>query len=157
MHAPADAGNHARAEHDVRVDPFATQIQKPVPKTLIFRDIMRAGHLERQRLCRRQDLDLVDHDLDVAGREGGIDILFRAGEDAAGDAEHALQPDRFRGLEGARLGHEDALRHAIVIAHIDEQQLSMVPLAIHPSRETNRAANVLGRQRGAGVRAIRIT
>ena len=156
LHAPPDAGNHARAEHDVRVDLFAAQIQKPVAKTLLFRDLVGARDLERQRFCRRQYLDLVDHDLDVAGREGGIDVLLRAGDDPASDADHALEPDPFGDLECAGFGHEDALRHAVVVAQIDEQQLPMVPLAIHPSGKANGPADVLGRQRGAGVSAIRI-
>jgi hypothetical protein len=53
LHATPDAGDHARAEHDVPVDLFAAQIEEPVPEALLFRDVVGSRNLERQRFCRR--------------------------------------------------------------------------------------------------------
>ena len=70
----------------LRVQLFAPEIQEAIAKTLLFRDLLRAGDLERQRLGGRQHLDAVDDDLDEAGRQRGIDVLVGAGDHAAGDA-----------------------------------------------------------------------
>src|SRR5439155_9672983 len=109
LHAAPDGGNHARAEHDVRVDLFAAQIKEPVAEALLFRDVVGPRNLERQRFGGRQDVDLVDYDLDLPGGESGIDVLLRAGDDAACDGDHAFEPDGLGEGEGARFGHEDAL------------------------------------------------
>ena len=65
-HPPADAGNHLRPQDDVRVDLLAAKIEEPVPQPLLFGNLLRACHLERQRLGRREDFERVDVDLDPA-------------------------------------------------------------------------------------------
>ncbi len=42
VHAPADARDHLRAQHDVRVQLLAAQIEEAVAQPLLFRDLLRA-------------------------------------------------------------------------------------------------------------------
>ena len=74
-HAPPDARDHLRAQHDVAVDLVAAQIEEAVAEPLIFGNVLRARHLKRQRLGRRQHLEPIGDDLDAPGRQRRIDVL----------------------------------------------------------------------------------
>ena len=97
---------------------------------------------------------MIDDDLDGAGRQRGIDVLGRSGRDASFDGDHALEPDRLGDRERLRVGREHALRDAVVIPQVDEQQLAMIALAIDPAGQAHRLADVLGPKRAAGVRPV---
>ena len=49
---------------------------------------------------------------------------------------------------------DHALGDAVMVAQIDEQQLAVVALAVHPARQPGRAAGVGGAERAAGMGAI---
>ena len=51
---------------------------------------------------------------------------------------------------------DDALGDAVVIAQVDEQQVAVVALAMHPAGQANLRAGVGETQGAAGVRAIRM-
>ncbi len=155
MHAAPDARNHFRAQHDVGVQLLPAQIQEAIAQSLLFRNVLAAGDLKRQRLGGRQHVDLVDDDLELAGRQRRIDVLVRAGDDTAGDGNHAFEPGRFGDRERARVRREHTLRDAVVIAQVDEQQLSVIPLAVHPSCETDGLSYVLFPEHPAVVCAVR--
>ena len=55
-HAPADAGDHVRAQHDVGVQPLAPEIEEAVAEADVLRIIGLARHRQRQ-LLRRLGLD----------------------------------------------------------------------------------------------------
>jgi hypothetical protein len=48
------------------------------------------------------------------------------------------------------------LRDAVVVAQVDEQEGSMIPLAMHPARQLDGLADVFGTKDGAGVRTIAV-
>ena len=62
--------------------------------------------------------------------------------------------DGFGGLERVRVGREHALRHAVVIAQIDEQQIAVVALAMHPAGNPDLLSDVLGAELVVLVRAV---
>jgi hypothetical protein len=121
---------------------------------LLFGDFLRAGHLEWQRLGRRQHIDVIDHDLDGAGRQRRVDVLRRARRDAPFDGNHALEPYGFGDRERLRIGRKYALRNTVVIPQVDEQQLAVIPLAVDPARQRRALPDVLGTKRVAGVRPV---
>ena len=132
----------------------APQIEEPVPQPLLFGNLLRAGHLKRQRLGGRQHLEPIGHHLDAPGRQRRIDVLVGAGDDLARHADHALQLHGLGGLERVGVGREHDLRHAVVIAQVDEQQMAVVALAVHPAGDADVLPHVLGPQLVVRVRAV---
>jgi hypothetical protein len=65
-----------RAGHDVLVQRFAAQIEEAVFQAHVFRIIRLAEDRQRQFARLRQDFDLACEDLDLAGRQVGVDGLF---------------------------------------------------------------------------------
>ena len=72
----------------------------------------------------------------------------------ARDRQHALQAHALGRAEERLLGLEHDLGDAVVIAQIDEQQLAVVPLAVHPAGQPHALPDVRGVQLAAGVGAI---
>ncbi len=77
-----------------------------------------------------------------AGRLLGVDRLGRAGLHLAIDADHPLRAHRFGQLERRGIGVDHQLRHAVVVAQIDEQQAAVVAHAVHPARKPHIIAHV---------------
>ena len=88
---------------------------------------------ERQRLGRALNFDALDLELDLAGRQLRVDRVVGALHHRAGDGDDVLEPLRVDVLE-QRVRHvDDALRHAVMVAQIDEQKLAVVALAVDPA------------------------
>ena len=81
-------------------------------------------------------------------------------------ARTVLDAQPFSRMLGARLTHigddgvtlavdvRDDLRHAVMIAQIDEQHAAMIALAVHPARKTDGLADIGGAELGAVMGAI---
>ena len=52
------------------------------------------------------------------------------------------------------VGREHALRDAVVIAEIDEQQLAVIALAVDPPCQAHGLTHLFGTEHGAGVGPI---
>ena len=141
-HAPADAGDHPGAQQDVAVDALAAQIEEAVGEPQILAGILIAVDLERQHLGRGLQLIGLDAQLDLAGRKLRIDRLGRARHEPAGEGDDAFHPHRFDLAEERARGIDDALRDAVVIAQVDEQQIAVIALAVDPAGEAHRAAGI---------------
>ena len=133
-HAPADRGDDLRAQHDVRMHMLAPQIEEAIGEPHVLGIVGVAVDRERQRLGDRLHRQFGDHQLDLAGRQLRIDRVGRAGDDLAGDGDDAFEPQRVDRGEERRRHVDDALRDAVMIAQIDEQQLAVVALAVDPAR-----------------------
>ena len=158
LHPLPDARDDARPQHDVRVRLLAAQIEKAVAQALLFGNLLRAGHLERQRLGRPTARRAVRRP-PRRGRSASAGLTFSASRPTT-RARHADDASRARGVDAAsnaaRLRREHALRDAVVIAQIDEQQMAVVALAMDPAGQPDRLADVVGAQHPAGVRAVRV-
>ncbi len=119
-HARADRGRDREPLHDVLVQGLAPQIEKAVLQAQIFRVVGLAEHRDRQLLCRREHLDLGREQLDLAGRELGVDSALGARAHAAVDADYPLRAHRLRRLERRAVGIGHDLRDAVVVAQVDE-------------------------------------
>ena len=87
--------------------------------------------VERERISQ-----LVDLQLDLAGRHRRVDRLGRAPHDRAARLEHELVADAVRdlGRAGRVLGVDDELDDAALVAEVDEDEAAVVAARRRPSR-----------------------
>ncbi len=144
----------SRAQHDIGVHPLAPEVEKAVREAHLLRVLGVAVDRERQRLGGRQQFVGVDDQLDFAGRQVRVDRLRRPLDDRAGERHDAFEPQPVH-LGKQRRRHVDhALRDAVMVAQIDEQQLAVVALAVHPAGEAGRHARVVEAKGAASMGAI---
>ena len=155
VHAPPDARDHLRTQHDVRVDLVAAQIEEPVAKPLLLRECP---------ACRRPETaasrpSTAPRALSAATSTrpvGSAGLTFSSVRPTTVPATLMTLSSRTASAaaNAARVRREHALRDAVVIAQVDEQELAVIALAMHPAGELHRLADVLGAQHGTGVRTI---
>ena len=136
FHDAPDDRDHLRAEAEVPLQPLAPQVEPAVPDAERLVDVLLV-ELERERRARREDLQLVDLELDLAGRDVRIHVLRRARRHLAGCAEDELVADVVGrlGRLGRALGVDDELADARRVAQVDEHEPAVVAAARHPARE----------------------
>ena len=154
LHALAHRIDDLAAGHDVLVELLTTKVEETVLKPYIFRIFLLAEHRQRQFAGRTQHLDLGDEKLDRAGRQIRVLGAFGAAAHLAVDPHHPLRAQLFGVLEGRRIRVRDALRQAVMVAQVDEQQPAMVADAMAPAGQTNVLADVAVAERAAGVGAV---
>ena len=154
LHAPADARDHARAQQDVLLHRLAPQVEEAKAQAGVLRIVALGVDLERQLLRRGLDDQGVGDHLDLAGRQVGVDRIGAARDQVAGHGEHALQAHVLRVRKERMLGLKHDLGDAVVVAQIDEQQLPVIALAVHPAGQAHRLADLVGAQLAAVVGAI---
>src|SRR5207244_13446291 len=69
------------------MDLLAAEVEEAIAQPLLLGNLLRARHLERQRLGDGQDLDRLDVDFDQSRRKVRVRVLFRA-------ADHLAPHDR---------------------------------------------------------------
>ena len=154
LHARTQRIDDAPAQHDVGVQLLAPEIEKAIfqPGVLWVRLI--AENRQRQVAGRAEHLDLARVDLDIAGRH--IRVFRARGTPAhvSVDPDDELRAQPLRVAERRRIGIDDALRPAVMVAQIDEQNAAVIADAVTPAGKTDRLA-LLGEAEGAAiVRAI---
>ena len=110
--------------------------------------------LEGRRLGGVEDLDLVDQDLDLAGRELGVVHPLGALAHGARDLDRPLGADGLRSVEGLTAGVlrvKGDLRHAVAVAQVDEDEAAVVAAVPDPAGERHGLADVLAAQLAAGM------
>ena len=136
------------------MDALAPQIEEAVAQAGFLAGILVARHLQRQHVGGRFHLETIDTDLDIAGRQLGVDRLGIALHDAAGDDHHAFRTHRLDRLEHRRIGVDDALGDTVMVAQIDEDELPVIALSVHPAGQADGVADILGTKLGAGMGTI---
>ena len=142
------------ALHDVGVQPVAPQIEEAVLEPDLLRILLVAEHRHRQFVGGAQHLDLVDVDLDRAGRQFGVLGAGRAAAHLAVDPHHPFGAQLLDLLErrAVRVGHH--LAQAVMVAQVDEQHAAVIAHAMHPAGQPNVLADVAVAERAAGVGAV---
>ena len=154
LHARAQGIDDAPAQHDVGVQLLAPEIEEAVFEPRVLGIGLIAEHRQRQVAGRAEHLDLAHVDLDVAGRHVRVFRARRALAHVAVDAHDEFRAQLLGMLERRRIGIDDALRHAVMVAQIDEQHAAVVADAMAPAGKTDRLA-LLGEAEGAAiVRAV---
>ena len=152
-HSPADRCDDPAPEHDVRVELLAPEVEEAVAQARLLGEFGVAVDLERQGLRRRLHGELIDRQLDLAGRQPRIDRARRARYDLPGHRDHALEAQRFGGLEQWARAVEHALRDSVVVPDVEKQQVAVIALPVEPAGQSNRATHVLAPQLAARVGA----
>ncbi len=146
--------DHAPAQHDVIVQVLAAQIEKAVLEPDVLRIVLLTEHGHRQFGRRPQHLDLVDIDLDVAGRQFLVKRPLGTDAHLAVDAHHPFRAQRLGQREGRAVGVGHDLRDAVMVAQIDEQHPAMVADSMAPAGKPHGLPDVALAKRAAGVGAI---
>src|SRR5262245_36832060 len=125
------------------MNPLAPQVEEAIAQTSLLGKLGVAVDGQRERIRSRLNRQLADSHLDRARREPWVDGIRRAGDHLAGDRDHALEAKRLGRLEQRAGAVDHALDHAVVIAQIEEQDVTVVALPMEPSGEPNREAGML--------------
>ena len=135
LHRPADRRVDAAADAQVALHALAPQVEVAVLQADVLVDLVGAGvDRERRRRGRAQHLDRAVADLDLAGRQVGVDGALRALADDAGDPHDVLAAD----VDGVV---DDALHDAGVVADVDEGEvLAVLAPASHPAAHARPSA-----------------
>ena len=149
LHPLAHGIDDRAAGHDVLVQFLATQVEETVLKPYVFRIFLLARDRQRQLGGRAQHLDRADIDLDLAGRQFGIDGAFGTMAHLAVDPHHPFRAELFDFRERRRILVGHALGDAVMVAQVDEQHAAMVADDVAPAREANGFADVAVAERAA--------
>ena len=153
-HATADRGDDLGPQHHVAVGLVAPQVDEAVFEADVLGEAFVAGNLHGQDLGGGLDDQVRDLEFDFARGQAWVDGAGFAHHDLAGDGDDAFRADSFSRGEGRGAGGEYALRQAIMIAQVDEQQAAVVSLGMHPSRKAGDLARIGGAEGTGGVGAI---
>jgi hypothetical protein len=120
----------------------------------------RVVHREGQHLGIVQEFEGFGHDFDLAGRDLRIIRAVRTRADFAGNADHALAPERGRLLEQifGQIGRvKDTLGAPLAVAHVDENQAAEVAPGVDPAVEGDNLADVRRAQFIAMMRSFHVS
>ena len=113
---------------------FAAQIEEPVFQAGFFWIFLFTSNGQRQlfRLAEHNDIARENFDLtrgQICVHRGGTARLY-----IAINGDNAFKAQCFEDWQGGAVAIGDNLRHAVVIAQIDEQNAAMVALTMDPAR-----------------------
>ena len=152
----ADRGDRGVVEPEVPLHPLGPHVEPAVAEAEGLVDVLLV-ELERERRRAREDPQLVDLHLDLAGRQVRVDELRRARHDLAGRLEDELVADLVRdlGRGGRVLRVDDELDLARVVAEVDEDEPAVVAARVGPAGDRDAPAGVLRAQLAAHRRRAR--
>src|SRR5262245_11273347 len=136
LHLAADDGDGLRAQADVPLQLLAPQVEPAVADAKRLVDALLV-ELERERRARGEDLQRVDLELDLAGRDVRVHVLRRAGGHLAGRPEDVLIANFVSGFRrpGRALRVDDELSDAGRVAQVHEDEPTVIAAARHPPGE----------------------
>ena len=150
-HSLADGGDDIAAQDDVALDSGVAQVEIAVLQALRLIGVAAAVDLERQLvvLAAAQQLDLLRHDLDVAG--GLLGVFACALTHGAGHGDGRLLVDALDDVHDLfRL--DDDLRRAVEITQDDKGKVIADHADIfHPADECDALARVFDAELAAGM------
>ena len=124
-----------RALDDVGVKRFTAQVEEAVFQSDFLRIFLLARDWQRQFVSTAQHRHIACENLDFASRQVGVDGRRAARLHLAIDGYNALKAQSFEYRERGAVAVRDDLRHAVMIAQVDEQYAAMVALAVYPARQ----------------------
>ena len=145
LHLLADDRDELRPRADVSLQLVPAEVEPAIAEAQRLVDVLLV-ELERERRARRDDVELVDLELDLAGRQVRVDVLRRARGDLALRAKHELVADVVRGRGRLRraLGVDDELADPRRVAEVDEDEPAVVAAPRDPAGERVSLSDVLG-------------
>src|SRR5688572_18889088 len=109
--------------------------------------------LERGRFGDREDVDALRGDLDLAGRELGVDGALRTRSDRSLDADAVLVAKLLSSLVSffRHAGIEYDLNQTCGVAQIDERDAAVIAACVNPSAKRDRLSVVLAAEVAAAM------
>ena len=154
LHRRSDRADDVRRQAEVPLHPLPAQIEVAVaePQRLLHPIVV---ELERERLRPRHDLEHVELNLDLAGRDVRVDSVGRAAHHLAFGAQDELGAHVVRDRRGGcgALGVGDELNGPGVVPEVDEDEPAVVAAACSPAGDGDAPARVLATQ----VAAVEVT
>jgi len=155
LEVSAHGGDNLGAEDDVALHFFAAEVEEAEAQAEVFVD--GGGVVDREGECfgAGEDGQLGDMEFDGAGSEFGIDGIWGALNDRAGDGENTFVTEVGGGVEELGLiWVKDDLGDAVMIAEINEDDAAVIAAVMDPAGETDGLAGVSGAEFTAGMSAI---
>ena len=153
-HGVAQPAHHVRPQHHVLVHRLAPQVQEAVGQPGFFGVFGVAEDRQWQLFRRAKHLDLGHVNLDLAGRNLGVDQRRIPRLHAAIHPDDPLRPHLLQRREGRRVPVAQKLRDPVMVAQVDEQHPAMVAHPVDPAGKPDGFTHMGLVQRGTGVAAI---
>ena len=144
----------ARSPDTVNPNLATGEIEVAVFEPNLFGIILLAEDRHRQFRGRRLNRHCARDDFDFTRGEVRVHRLFRAGDYLPFDRHHRFHANSIERLECGRLSIGNDLGDSVMIAQVDEQQVPVIALSMHPSRKPDRFADIAQTQGGAGMGTI---
>ena len=146
VHRIADRGVDRRADPQVLLHPLTAQVEIAVLEADVLVDVVGAGvDREGRWVGFAEHLDDAVTDLDLTGREPGVDGALRTLAHDAGDPHDVFAAD-------VDVVVDDALHDARVVAQVDEgEMLTVFPTTAHPTADADGLSDVRRAQIAAQV------
>ena len=109
------------------------QVEKSVAQAHVLWIVDLAEHRHRQGLGRRQHGERPDAHLDLAGVDLRVHGVGVSGHQFALDGDHTFRADPLHRRKTGIIGLDDALGRAVLVTQIDEEEIAVIPLAVHPA------------------------
>ena len=132
-HPPSQRRDHRRAQHDIRVELLAAQVEIAVFEPNILRIVRLSEYRHRQFGRRRLNHRLLCAHFNRAGRQVGVDRLRRAAHDFPANRNDTLRAQFFELLEHRGINVRNNLSQPMMISQIDKNEVAMVALAVNPA------------------------
>ena len=123
-------------------------------RRILFRIFRLAENGQRQFVRFRKNLNRNDPHLDLAGRQMRVYSIALPDHHFAIDPDHPFGANLLAGGKGRRARIDDALREAIMVPQVDEEQAAMVAHAMNPARNAHCLAGIAFPERAAGRGAV---
>jgi len=154
FHRLAQERDDLRAQQNVGVDALAAQVQKAVFQAQVLGAVLVARQVERRLLRGGLHDARVRHELDLAGRQIGIDRRGLAQRNLAGHRDDRLEFRPAQRLEESAAGVNHDLREAVMVTQINEQNAAVVADTENPAGEFGGGARVGSAELTASVRTV---
>src|SRR5207247_9856706 len=116
-------------EQDVPMELLSPEVEEAVAEAYVLRILDVANDLDRQGLGDREDLEVLDGELDLPRGEPGVHGRWRAGHHRPGHRDDALEAEPLGSLEVRARAAEHAPSQAALVAQGDRQAPAVVRVA----------------------------
>ena len=148
----AHRGGQTVAQFDRALHRLAAQVEVAVAQPRLLPGFRaEAFDRERRRIGFGQHLGFSHVNLELTGRELGVDGLRFPGHDLAGDRDHVLRTQPVAEVEGAPgfIGVEYELDEPGPVPQVDEDQTAVIPAPVNPARDPHRLAHTIAQNLAA--------
>ena len=113
---------------------FPTQVQEPILQSDLFAELLIAGYLHGQYFGWVLNNNFANTDLHLTGIDIGVFRIHGARDHRSGHGQNAFRTGSLNNGEQLARNIDHTLRKAEVVPQIDKDEVSMITLAVYPTR-----------------------